>query len=87
MNRGAITLQGIGFCTRAHLSPWVLATTAGQILVAARSHGDGPQNITITAPVTLAALLIPAWIASEWSVRAEHFSGIDVGRRTRFASS
>ncbi|HXO33160.1 MAG TPA: hypothetical protein VN901_12490 [Candidatus Acidoferrales bacterium] len=55
--------------------------------MAARSHGDGPQNITITAPVTLAALLIPAWIASEWSVRAEHFSGIDVGRRTRFASS
>src|SRR5712692_10093823 len=24
---------------------------------------------------TLAALLVPAWIASEWSVRAEHFSG------------
>ena len=24
---------------------------------------------------TLAALLIPAWIASEWSVRAEHYSG------------
>src|SRR3977135_286128 len=23
----------------------------------------------------LAALLVPAWIASEWSVRAEHFSG------------
>jgi uncharacterized membrane protein len=26
---------------------------------------------------TLSALLIPAWIASEWSVRAEHFSGMD----------
>ncbi|HVR24100.1 MAG TPA: DUF2157 domain-containing protein [Candidatus Polarisedimenticolia bacterium] len=26
---------------------------------------------------TLAALLIPAWIASEWSVRAEHFSGME----------
>jgi uncharacterized membrane protein len=25
---------------------------------------------------TLAALLVPAWIASEWSMRAEHFSGI-----------
>jgi uncharacterized membrane protein len=24
---------------------------------------------------TLAALLVPAWIASEWSVRVEHFSG------------
>jgi len=24
---------------------------------------------------TLAALLVPAWIASEWSVRSEHFSG------------
>ena len=24
---------------------------------------------------TLAALLVPAWIAAEWSVRAEHFSG------------
>ncbi len=24
---------------------------------------------------TLAALLVPAWIASEWSVRAQHFSG------------
>src|SRR5205807_8634460 len=23
----------------------------------------------------LAALLVPAWIASEWSVRAEHFTG------------
>lgn len=26
---------------------------------------------------TLAALLIPAWIASEWSVRAEHFAGVE----------
>lgn len=26
---------------------------------------------------TLAALLIPAWIASEWSVRAEHFRGME----------
>lgn len=26
---------------------------------------------------TLSALLIPAWIASEWSVRAEHYRGID----------
>jgi uncharacterized membrane protein len=26
---------------------------------------------------TLAALLVPAWIASEWSVRAEHFSGME----------
>ena len=26
---------------------------------------------------TLAALLVPAWIASEWSVRAEHFSGVE----------
>ena len=26
---------------------------------------------------TLTALLIPAWIASEWSVRTEHFSGAD----------
>jgi uncharacterized membrane protein len=26
---------------------------------------------------TLAALLIPAWIASEWSVRAQHFAGRD----------
>ena len=26
---------------------------------------------------TLAALLVPAWIASEWSVRAEHFSGTE----------
>jgi uncharacterized membrane protein len=26
---------------------------------------------------TLAALLLPAWIASEWSVRAEHFSGME----------
>ena len=26
---------------------------------------------------TLAALLVPAWIASEWSVRAEHFSGYE----------
>jgi hypothetical protein len=55
--------------------------------VAARGHGDGPQNITVTDPVTLAAPLIPAWIASERSVRAEHFSGIDVDRRIRFASS
>lgn len=26
---------------------------------------------------TLSALLIPAWIASEWSVRAEHYHGVD----------
>jgi uncharacterized membrane protein len=26
---------------------------------------------------TLSALLIPAWIASEWSVRAEHYIGVD----------
>ena len=26
---------------------------------------------------TLSALLIPAWIASEWSVRARHYSGVD----------
>jgi uncharacterized membrane protein len=26
---------------------------------------------------TLAALLIPAWIACEWSVRAEHFNGME----------
>src|SRR5229473_4408836 len=26
---------------------------------------------------TLAALLVPAWIASEWSVRAEHFDGME----------
>jgi uncharacterized membrane protein len=26
---------------------------------------------------TLSALLVPAWIASEWSVRAEHYSGVD----------
>jgi len=26
---------------------------------------------------TLSALLIPAWITSEWSVQAEHFSGMD----------
>ena len=26
---------------------------------------------------TLAALLVPAWIASEWGVRAEHFSGME----------
>jgi len=26
---------------------------------------------------TLAALLVPAWIAAEWSVRAEHFSGTE----------
>lgn len=26
---------------------------------------------------TLAALLVPAWIASEWSVRAEHFNGME----------
>jgi uncharacterized membrane protein len=26
---------------------------------------------------TLSALLIPAWIASEWSVRAEHFKGME----------
>jgi uncharacterized membrane protein len=26
---------------------------------------------------TLTALLIPAWIASEWSVRAEHFSSVE----------
>jgi len=26
---------------------------------------------------TLSALLVPAWIASEWSVRASHFSGMD----------
>ena len=26
---------------------------------------------------TLAAILVPAWIASEWSVRAEHFSGME----------
>jgi uncharacterized membrane protein len=26
---------------------------------------------------TLAALLVPAWIASEWSVRAEHFTGTE----------
>jgi len=26
---------------------------------------------------TLSALLVPAWIASEWSVRARHYSGMD----------
>jgi uncharacterized membrane protein len=26
---------------------------------------------------TLSALLVPAWIASEWSVRASHYSGVD----------
>jgi uncharacterized membrane protein len=26
---------------------------------------------------TLAAVLVPAWIASEWSVRAEHFNGME----------
>src|SRR5260370_25604451 len=26
---------------------------------------------------TLAALLVPAWIASEWSVRADHFSAYE----------
>lgn len=26
---------------------------------------------------TLSALLVPAWIASEWSVRARHYSGVD----------
>jgi len=26
---------------------------------------------------TLAALLVPAWIASEWSVRADHFNGME----------
>jgi uncharacterized membrane protein len=26
---------------------------------------------------TLSALLVPAWIASEWSVRAGHYSGVD----------
>lgn len=26
---------------------------------------------------TLAALLVPAWIAAEWSVRAEHFRGVE----------
>jgi len=54
---GAITLQGTGFTpglnvTVGSTSVPLLATNAGQILVAAPAQSDGPQTVTITDPVS-----------------------------------
>lgn len=57
VNGATVTVHGTGFAPG--LSAAVRATTAnplavsaGQIMLAAHAHGDGPQNITITDPIS-----------------------------------
>jgi hypothetical protein len=62
---GAITLQGTGFAPRLAVSVGsksvpLLVNNASQILVAAPAHGDGPQTITISDPVSGASSIMTA---------------------------
>jgi hypothetical protein len=57
VNGGAVTVRGTGFApglTAAvgSTTGTQLAVRAGQIIVAAPAQGDGPQNITITDPIS-----------------------------------
>jgi hypothetical protein len=57
VNGGAITLQGTGFApgltvTVGSINVPLLATNAGQMLVAVPAQKDGPQTITISDPVS-----------------------------------
>src|SRR5208283_1403711 len=54
---GVITLQGTGFApglavSVGSASVYLMASNAAHILVAAPAHSDGPQNITISDPVS-----------------------------------
>jgi hypothetical protein len=63
VNGGPITLQGTGFAPGLTVSvggaaATMLATGAGQMILAAPAVGDGPQNLTITDPVSGASSTI-----------------------------
>lgn len=66
---GGIFLAGQIFDLQEHWPGGILLWAIGAVLswLVLRDWVQG----------TLAALLVPAWIASEWSVRAEHFSGME----------
>src|SRR5712671_180180 len=64
---GGIFLAGQIFNLQEHWPGGILLWAIGAVLAWALLR-DWVQ-------ATLAALLVPAWIASEWSVRAEHSSG------------
>ena len=64
---GGIFLAGQIFNLQEHWPGGILLWAIGAVLSWLVLR-DWPQ-------ATLAALLVPAWIASEWSVRAQHFSG------------
>ena len=66
---GGIFLAGQIFNLQEHWPGGILLWAIGAVLSWLVLH-DWLQ-------ATLAALLVPAWIASEWSVRAEHFSGME----------
>jgi uncharacterized membrane protein len=65
---GGIFLAGQIFNLQEHWPGGILLWAIGAILtwLVLRDWLQG----------TLAALLVPAWIASEWSLRAEHFNGM-----------
>ena len=57
VNGGVVTVQGTGFspgltAAVGGTAATPLAISAGQMILAAPAHGDGPQNITITDPVS-----------------------------------
>ena len=63
VNGGAVTVQGTGFApglTAAVGSTTAtpLAVSAGRMMLAAPAHGDGPQNITITDPISGASTVM-----------------------------
>jgi hypothetical protein len=63
VNGGAVTVRGIGFATGlsaavGSTTATQLAASAGQIILAAPAHGDGPQNITVTDPLSGASSLM-----------------------------
>jgi uncharacterized membrane protein len=66
---GGIFLAGQIFNLREHWPGGILLWAIGAVLTWL-VLGDWLQ-------ATLSALLVPAWIASEWSVRARHYSGVD----------
>jgi len=66
---GGIFLAGQIFNLQEHWPGGILLWAIGAVLTWLVLH-DWLQ-------ATLSALLVPAWIASEWSVQARHYSGVD----------
>ena len=63
VNGGAITLRGTGFGTGlssnvGSASAATLSASGTQLMLAAPAHGDGPQNIAVTDPVSGAATIM-----------------------------